>query len=271
MSSKVRSELQEWQNEESNKDGLSGFCSHDPEQRSSSEGNASDDTRNNKEGREVSECDQSEIDADNSYPNREDDASRQVNFQQYRGTGTSQVIYQICCNPWFNLVFLIIAVIDNVRILLQAETNALSKFSSFYTEVVFASAYLLQALIMVASGRFGSLLRESIFNRLDLVATACAWVQIAVRNQGVSLSLCSLRLLRLMRPLTRYRAFAVLDAILRTLNSGWASIGTILALIIISIILLGVVGVYAYAGSFRRRCVWADNLEIKIPEQWCTR
>ena len=97
------------------------------------------------------------------------------------------------------------------------------------------------------------------------------WIQIAGRSRGINFTLCSLRLLRLLHPLTQYGAFSVLDAILHTLNRGWTPVSTMLALITAPVLIQGVVGVYAYAGSFRRRCVWADSMEVKIPEQWCSR
>ncbi len=36
-------------------------------------------------------------------------------------------------------------------------------------------------------------------------------------------------------------------------------------------VLFGVLGMEAYSGSFVRRCVWADTLELKIPEEYCKR
>ena len=183
----------------------------------------------------------------------------------------SYVSSRICQSVWFNRFFMIISIANNIYIVLQAEKHILNEASSYDLDVLFACAYLIQTMVMISSLRFGALMRESIFNRLDFIATLTAWIQIAGRKRGLNLTLCSLRLMRLMHPLTRYRAFAVLDAILRTLNNGWASVGTILALLAGSILVLGVVGVYAYAGSFRRRCVWADTLQLKIPEQWCSR
>ena len=217
---------------------------------------------------------QQENDSEGDVPStrEEKDETKSVSFQH--GTFSSFVAHnclQICRNPWFNRIFLLISLANNIIIVLHVDQRLLSETSSSRLDIAFASAYLIQTSIMVASGRFGSLMQESISNRLDLVATVCAWVQIAGRSRGIGLTLSSLRLVRLLHPLTRYRAFAVLDAILRTLNTGWGSVGIILALIVASILFLGVVGVYAYSGAFRRRCVWADSLELKVPEQWCTR
>ena len=178
---------------------------------------------------------------------------------------------RLCQSVWVNRVVLAISVANNVYVVLQAERNIFDETTAHTTDVVFACSYLFQTLTILMSFRFGAMMRESIFNRLDFIAMLAAWISIAWRSHGAKFNLCSLRLLRLMHPLTRYSTFAVLDAILHTLNDGWAAVGTILALIAASILVLGIVGVYAYSGSFRRRCVWADTLELKVPEQFCTR
>jgi hypothetical protein len=194
------------------------------------------------------------------------------NLQSDRSRYDKMVVFfeHVCQSCWFQIIFISISVVHNAYMVIREETRYLGA-ASFALDILFASLYLVETLILIATGRFISLMRESIFNRLDFVAMLSIWIQIAGRSNGINFTLCSLRLLRLLHPLTQYGTFSVLDAILHTLNRGWASVGTMLALIAISTLIQGVVGVYAYAGSFRRRCVWADSMEVKIPEQWCSR
>ena len=104
---------------------------------------------------------------------------------------------RLCQHHWFQIVFLCVSVVHNVYMVVREETRYLGA-ASFDLDILFASLYLVQTLFMVASCRFTSLMRESIFNRLDFVAMISTWIQIAGRSQGINFTLCSLRLLRLL-------------------------------------------------------------------------
>jgi hypothetical protein len=193
-----------------------------------------------------------------------------VEYQPKTSSRISEAFKLICRNAWFERFFLFASICHNVYMIARTGSDSLKPGSQF-VDIGFALLYLLQTIMVATSGQLVAYLKENIYNRLDFVAMLTAWIQVIARSGGMTFTLCSLRLLRLMQPLTVYRPFSVLDAILQTLNRGWALIASIVTILIITVVMFGIVGVYGFSESFRRRCVWADNLQIKIPEQYCTR
>ena len=74
---------------------------------------------------------------------------------------------------------------------------------------------------------------------------------------------------RLLRPLLQLELFAGIETIIITLETSVFALLTVIYLVFFMFVLYGIAGMDAYAKSFRRRCVWADALELKQPEQFC--
>ncbi|MFN9899511.1 MAG: ion transporter, partial [bacterium] len=81
-----------------------------------------------------------------------------------------------------------------------------------------------------------------------------------------------MRIVRLLKPLSQIGIFADLETIFDAIGSSLKPMATVLLFIWFVLILFGIMGIALYGqSSFRRRCVWADTLEVKLPEQWCKR
>jgi hypothetical protein len=57
--------------------------------------------------------------------------------------------------------------------------------------------------------------------------------------------------------------------VIKTIETGFYALATVVGLMTFLFMAFAILGMNAYKGSYRRRCVWADTLELKIPEQWC--
>jgi hypothetical protein len=145
--------------------------------------------------------------------------------------------------------------------------------------LVFLFFFCLEAAIKIVGlgltgGRFSWFTQDS-FNKLDVFALLAYFYETlnAVALGGtLSLSLRGLRLIRLMQPIGQLRIFSELGTVFESLGLALMPMLTVLLFIWFILILFGIMGMSIWGkASFRRRCVWADTLEIKQPETFCKR
>lgn len=173
---------------------------------------------------------------------------------------------------WFDRFFMTLTLVDNVIAVLDSmlDLGVNSKM-----DILFATLYLIEVSCKITAwGLFGgtmSIWNSNIFNRVDLLVVFAAWLEVAARQMGFSFSMRPLKLLRLLKPLGQFDAFHGLESIMHTLEVGAIAMGTVLYLMVFFYVLFGVVGMELFAGSYSRKCVWADTLQPALPEQFCKR
>lgn len=186
-------------------------------------------------------------------------------------------LLHLTASPWYNNFMLLLACADSALLVIEAEgaisgvvEHSTIVFSSFYTIDIGFRFYA-----WGVSGGKMAFMRQNTYNKIDLIVTVICWVEIILgRVAFFGFTIRSIKLLRLLQPLTRFVTFAGVEAVLKTVEVGFLALGTVVYLMLFFFVVFGVVGMEAYSGSFNRRCVWADsypNWEVKQPEQWCKR
>ena len=114
------------------------------------------------------------------------------------------------------------------------------------------------------------------YNKLDIIALAAyvyETISVVLMGSASTFSLRGFRLMRLLKPLGQIGVFSDLETIFHAFGQALIPMATVLMFIWFVLVLFGIMGVAVWgtSASFRRRCVWADTLEIKAPEQYCKR
>ena len=147
----------------------------------------------------------------------------------------------------------------------------------FFHHFLFLGVYVVEAAVKITafgfSGAKFAYWTRDVYNKFDFVATVGYLIEIIVLlfvNQAFTLR--ALRLFRILKPISRLWLFSDLEIIFHALGSAMLPMLTIMSLVLFSFILLSIVGMSMYGEkSFRRRCVWADDLTLKQPEAFCWR
>ncbi|CAG8601362.1 11080_t:CDS:2, partial [Dentiscutata heterogama] len=113
-------------------------------------------------------------------------------------------------------------------------------------------------------------LRHS-FNRIDLVAIICYWIDLVLTFYGVShvyvfKALSTLRSLRLLTVTSGG------STILQSLKTSAPLLANVMTFISFFFVIISIIGIQAFKGSFRRQCVWVDpsgNSNFTLTQQWC--
>ena len=144
--------------------------------------------------------------------------------------------------------------------------------------LVFLFLFCLEAAIKIAglgfSGGRYAWWTHDFFNKLDILALAAYFYETSIAMAGgtSNFSLRGLRMMRLLKPVGQLGVFSDLQTIFHAFGMALAPMATVLLFIWFILILFGICGMAVYGkASFRRRCVWADTLEIKSPEMFCSR
>jgi hypothetical protein len=186
-------------------------------------------------------------------------------------------LLHLTASPWYNNFMLLLACADSALLVIEAEGEISGVVE--YSTIVFSSLYTIDIGFRFyawgVSGGKMAFMRQNTYNKIDLIVTVICWVEIILgRVAFFGFTIRSIKLLRLLQPLTRFITFAGVEAVLKTVEVGFLALGTVVYLMLFFFVVFGVVGMEAYSGSFNRRCVWADsypNWEVKQPEQWCKR
>jgi hypothetical protein len=147
----------------------------------------------------------------------------------------------------------------------------------FYHHFLFLAIYWSELIIKVTgfgfSGAKFSYWTFDVYNKLDFIATLAYPLEIASSLvTDNTFSLRALRLFRLLLPISQLWIFSDLEIIFHAIASALLPMITVLALIFFVFLLLGIMGMSLFGeGSFRRRCVWADDMTVKLPEALCWR
>jgi len=147
----------------------------------------------------------------------------------------------------------------------------------FYHHFLFVAIYWSELIIKVTafgfSGAKFAYWTYDVYNKLDFIATLAYPLEIASSLvTDHTFSLRALRLFRLLLPISQLWIFSDLEIIFHAIASALLPMFTVLALIFCAFLLLGIMGMSLFGeGSFRRRCVWADDLTVKLPEALCWR
>ena len=139
--------------------------------------------------------------------------------------------------------------------------------------LLYWSEFFLKVTAFGFNGGKFSYWTQNFYNKLDIVATVTYLPEVVtVVIYGASPISCrGLRLLRLFKPVGQLGLFSDLETIFESIIDAMAPMGVVMSLILFVLVLYGIIGMTLYSRSFRRRCVWADNLQIKVPEQYCER
>lgn len=182
-------------------------------------------------------------------------------------------LMKITSQKWFERFFLFVALADNVLIVLAGEL----KFGSWFhfTSIGFAALYSIEVILKSwAWGMFGgkmSYWNSNIFNRFDALVAVAAWAEVVAGYLAFDYTIRSIKLYRLLKPLIQFVFFQGLEAIMTTLEAGAIALGTVIYLMIFFFVLFGVAGMELYAGSYSRKCVWADTGQVRVPDRYCKR
>ena len=139
---------------------------------------------------------------------------------------------------------------------------------------VFWCELILKSLAFGFTGGKFAYWTNDFYNKSDIVATATYIPEIiVVLFWGQSnFSFRGLRLLRLLKPLGQLGLFSDLETVWHAFGDSMKPMATVMALIGFVTILFCIIGMSFWGrAAFRRRCVWADTLAVKLPEQFCHR
>ena len=182
-------------------------------------------------------------------------------------------LIKLTSQTWFDRFFLFVAIVDNVLIIIDGELN-LGDWTIF-SDIGFASMYTIEVVLKVwAWGMFGgkmSFWNSNVFNRFDVLVAVAAWLEIAAKFLEFDYTIRSIKLYRVLKPLIHFVFFNGLESIMETMELGAVALGTVMYLMIFFFVLFGVVGMELFAGSYNRKCVWADTGEVRMPERYCKR
>ena len=142
----------------------------------------------------------------------------------------------------------------------------------------FLFLYLFELLLKTTAfgflgGKF-SYWTHNFYNKLDIVATLTYVVEVAyiyIFASDCPWSFRALRLFRLLKPVGQLGLFSELETIFESIIKALYPMAVVLSLILFVLVLYSIIGMTLYSKHFRRRCVWAHDLSLKYPEQWCSR
>jgi hypothetical protein len=112
------------------------------------------------------------------------------------------------------------------------------------------------------------------YNKLDIVATLTYFVEVAyiyIFSSPCPFSFRALRLFRLLKPVGQLGLFSEVETIFESIIKALYPMAVVLSLILFVLVLYSIIGMTLYSKHFRRRCVWAHDLSLKVPEQFCWR
>ena len=144
--------------------------------------------------------------------------------------------------------------------------------------IIFLSILCIEAAIKItglgfAGGKFAWFTHD-FFNKMDIIALAayCYETGNAMAGGTSNFSLRGFRLMRLLKPVGQLGVFSDLQTIFHAFGMALTPMATVLLFIWFVLILFGIMGMAVWGkSSFRRRCVWADTLQVKSPEMFCKR
>ena len=159
--------------------------------------------------------------------------------------------------------------------LILRKSNILPLWMSY----ICTGMYILEFLIKVIGWGFiggkKSYWNLDLLNRIQVVVLLSSIAETALALapslNAATFTLRGFGMFRLFRFLMQVETFASLNMFLFTAQKGSLPLGTVVSVLILFMVFLGVIGMATFRSSFRRRCVWADTLELKSPEQWCKR
>ena len=147
----------------------------------------------------------------------------------------------------------------------------------FFHHFLFLGIYWVEAFIKITafgfSGSQFAYWTHDVYNKFDFIATVCYTAEVIllfVFDQTFSLR--ALRLFRMLKPISRLELFSDLEIIFHAMSSALLPMLTIILLILFCFLFLSIIGMTLYGEhALKRRCVWADDLSLKMPEVWCSR
>ena len=141
----------------------------------------------------------------------------------------------------------------------------------FFLVTFWVELLLKMAAFGLTGGKF-AYWTQDFYNKFDIVSTVAYVPEILVIViYGESQFSCrAFRLIRLLKPLGQTAFFSDLETIFYTFGEAMKPVATVLSLIGFVLIMFAIIGMEFYGkAAFRRRCVWADTMDLKIPEQFC--
>lgn len=182
-------------------------------------------------------------------------------------------------NPWLERFWLLNNFVHfSMLILDQQLKGTLKKYGlPFFVSFVPIGVYQLELFIKVSAWGFWggkkALFNSDILNKIQffVAISSLGEIGIPLTNYKYSYSLRGFGLFRMFRWLMMLDAFASLNIYLLTLGKGATALSTVVGVIFLILIFFGILGMGIWRASFRRRCVWADTGEVKLPEQGCKR
>jgi hypothetical protein len=142
----------------------------------------------------------------------------------------------------------------------------------------FLLPYLFELLLKTTAfgflgGKF-SYWTHNFYNKCDIVATLTYVPEVAylyIFSSPFPWSFRALRLFRLLKPVGQLGMFSDLETIFESIIKALYPMAVVLSLLAFVLVLYSIIGMTFYSKLFRRRCVWAHDLSVKLPEQYCAR
>ncbi|KAF9349763.1 calcium channel protein [Mortierella sp. AD094] len=106
------------------------------------------------------------------------------------------------------------------------------------------------------------------FNRLDLLAVVCYWVDVILMFTGVQ-NIYFFKAMAAMRTLRLLNITPGSSTILQSLKKSAPLLVNIVYFIAFFFIIFSIIGVQAFKGSFSRRCVSVSNSSLILESQYC--
>lgn len=129
------------------------------------------------------------------------------------------LLMRVTQSIWFDRFFMLVALSDNLLVLLEGELNLGVRFVSDWC---YAAFYTIEVILKsLAWGFVGGRLayfNQNMFNRIDTMVAFFAWIEIVAAFFGFDFTLRSFKLFRLLQPLINFAFFAGLEAIMRTME-----------------------------------------------------
>ena len=186
-----------------------------------------------------------------------------------------KILMRIASNSSVELVWLLNNLFHVASQLVSVESTVTFPF---WVQFVPLGMYQLELLIKSSAwGLYGArkaFLTISFLNKIQFVVALGSIAETLVDNiwkDGLTFTLRGLGLFRVFHWLMKVDTFAAINMFLYTVDRGSLPLLTVIFVVILCLVFFGVIGMAAFRRSFKRRCVWADTLEIKIPEQLCKR
>jgi len=173
-------------------------------------------------------------------------------------------------------IFWLLNNLSDVALLLVA--NETGFVFPFWCQFVPPSIYLLELLIKgSACGLYGAqkaFLTSSFLNKIQFIVTVGSIAEVILKNMlegSIRFTLRGFGLFRIFHWLMKVDMFAAINMFLYTVDNGSLPLMTVIFVVVLCLVFFGVIGMASFRRSFQRRCVWADTLELKVPEQLCKR